>query len=35
MRGKDRQFGTDMCTLLYLKWINNKDLLYRKINKIK
>ena len=23
-----RQFGTDMYTLLYLKWITNKDLLY-------
>ena len=30
-----REFGRDMCTLLYLKWINNKDLLYSKINKIK
>ena len=24
----DRQFGIDMYTLLYLKWITNKDLLY-------
>ena len=23
-----RKFGTDMYTLLYLKWITNKDLLY-------
>ena len=23
-----REFGIDMYTLLYLKWINNKDLLY-------
>ena len=23
-----REFGTDMYTLLYLKWITNKDLLY-------
>ena len=23
-----REFGMDMCTLLYLKWITNKDLLY-------
>ena len=28
MRGQDREFGTDMYTLLYLKWITNKDLLY-------
>ena len=26
MRG--REFGIDMYTLLYLKWITNKDLLY-------
>ena len=25
---RDRKFGTDMYTLLYLKWITNKDLLY-------
>ena len=24
-----REFGMDMDTLLYLKWITNKDLLYR------
>ena len=23
-----REFGMDMCTLLYFKWITNKDLLY-------
>ena len=23
-----REFGMDMYTLLYLKWITNKDLLY-------
>ena len=28
-RGKDiRDFGTDMYTLLYFKWITNKNLLY-------
>ena len=26
--GIDREFGIDMYTLLYLKWITNKDLLY-------
>ena len=26
--GIDSEFGTDMYTLLYLKWITNKDLLY-------
>ena len=26
--GKVREFGIDMYTLLYLKWITNKDLLY-------
>ena len=26
-RGRDRKFGMDMYTLLYLKWITNKDLL--------
>ena len=24
---RDREFGMDMYTLLYLKWISNKDLL--------
>ena len=28
MGGRDRGFGTDVYTLLYLKWITNKDLLY-------
>ena len=27
-RGTVREFGTDIYTLLYLKWITNKDLLY-------
>ena len=27
-----RQFGTDMYTLLYLKWITNKDLTYSTAN---
>ena len=27
-KGKIREFGMDMYTLLYLKWINSKDLLY-------
>ena len=26
--GKIREFGIDMYSLLYLKWITNKDLLY-------
>ena len=26
--GAVREFGIDMYTLLYLKWITNKDLLY-------
>ena len=28
MGGRESEFGMDMCTLLYLKWITNKDLLY-------
>ena len=28
MGGRDREFGIDMYTLVYLKWITNKDLLY-------
>jgi len=32
MRGQDREFGMDMYTLLYLKWITNKDLLYSTAN---
>ena len=37
-RGKEwgegivREFGMDMCTQLYLKWITNKDLLYTTLN---
>ena len=26
--GRVREFGTDMHTLLYLKWLTNKDLLW-------
>ena len=28
MRGREREFGLDMYTLLYLKWKTNKDLLF-------
>ena len=28
MGGRDREFGIDMYTLLCLKWITNKDLLF-------
>ena len=28
MEERVREFGMDMYTLLYLKWITNKDLLY-------
>lgn len=28
LAGRDREFWKDMSTLLYLKWIMNKDLLY-------
>ena len=28
MRGRDREFGMDMYTLLYLKLVNMKDLMY-------
>ena len=28
-QGIVREFGMDMCTLLYLKWITSNDLLYR------
>ena len=27
--------GIDMCTLMYIKLMTNKNLLYKKINKIK
>ena len=30
MKERDREFGIDTYTLLYLKWITNKDLLYIK-----
>ena len=29
---ENREFGNDMYTLLYLKWITNKDLLYHTWN---
>ena len=29
------EIGTDMYTLICIKWITNKNLLYKKINKIK
>ena len=29
-----REFGVDMYTLLYLKWISNKDLLYSTWNSV-
>ena len=29
------EIGIDMYTLIYIKWITNKNLLYKKINKIK
>ena len=32
--GKDREFGLDMYTLLYLEWITNKDLLYSTWNSV-
>ena len=32
--GLVREFGMDMYTLLYLKWITNKDLLYSIWNSI-
>ena len=31
-RGREREFGMDRRTLLYLKWIINKDLPYRAWN---
>ena len=33
-RGIDWEFGIDLCTLLYLKYINKKDLLYSTGNSI-
>ena len=32
MGERDREFGMDMYTLLYLKWTTNKDLLYNTWN---
>jgi len=32
--GTAREFGMDMYTLLYFKWITNKDLLYSTANSI-
>ena len=29
------EFGIDVCTLICIKWMTNKNLLYKKINKIK
>ena len=29
------EIGIDMCTLMCIKWMTNKNLLYKKINKIK
>ena len=29
-----REFGMDIYTLLYLKWINSKDLLYSTLNSV-
>ena len=29
------EIGVDMYTLMYIKWMTNKNLLYKKINKIK
>ena len=28
MEERDRELGTNVYTLLYLKWVTNKDLLY-------
>ena len=33
-KGLLREFGKDMYTLLYLKWIANKDLLYSTGNSV-
>ena len=29
------EIGVDMCTLMWIKWMTNKNLLYKKTNKIK
>ena len=34
IRGRDREFGVEMYTLLYLKQINNKDLLHSTWNSV-
>ena len=33
--GMNWEIGNDMYTLIRIKWITNKNLLYKKINKIK
>ena len=33
-RGINWEFGINRCTLPYIKWINNRDLLYREGNHI-
>ena len=33
--GMNWEVGIDMCTLICIKWITNKNVLYKKINKIK
>ena len=33
--GMNWEIGIDMYTLMCIKWITNKNLLYKKINKIK
>ena len=33
--GMNWEIGIDMYTLICIKWITNKNLLYKKINKIK
>ena len=32
--GMNREIGIDMYTLMCIKWMTNKNLLYKKINKI-
>ena len=33
--GMNWAIGIDVYTLMYIKWMTNKNLLYKKINKIK
>ena len=33
--GMNWEIGIDIYTLIFIKWITNKNLLYKKINKIK